>query len=94
MKKWFVYIITNKYHSVLYTGVTSRLKKRIYEHKHWVNDGFSKRYHLCKLVWYGEFSSILEAIMYEKTIKWWTRKKKIYMIQNSNPYRYDLLPWM
>ena len=91
MKKWFVYIITNKYHSVLYTGVTSRLEKRIYEHKHWVAEGFSKKYKLEKLVWYCEFLSILEAIIYEKKIKWWKRVKKITLINKFNPYWNDLL---
>lgn len=74
----------------LYIWVTSDLEKRIYEHKTWVFEWFTKKYNIHLLVWYQEFSTIMEAIEYEKIIKKWRREKKISLIEELNPERKDL----
>ena len=86
----YVYIITNKTNRVLYTGVTSNLSKRIYEHINKFVEGFSKKYHLTKLVYYEICDSIEVAIRREKQIKGWLRAKKIVLIQDRNPKWKDL----
>jgi len=89
--KGFVYILTNKNNSVLYTGVTSDIKERIKQHKlrkH--SDSFSARYNLFKLVYYETFDSIGEAIKKEKIIKGGSRKKKLDLINSTNPEWRDL----
>ncbi|MDR0291452.1 MAG: GIY-YIG nuclease family protein, partial [Elusimicrobium sp.] len=68
-KSFCVYILTNKNNSVLYTGVTSNLPKRMWEHKEKVVKGFSKRYNLDKLVYYEVFEQPITAIEREKQIK-------------------------
>lgn len=91
-KLWFVYIITNHINSVLYTGITNNLARRVYEHKHKINvSSFSKRYNLYKLIWFQQFNNPKEAIIIEKKIKGWTRKKKLNLIKNTNPNLVDLL---
>jgi putative endonuclease len=80
----YVYIITNKRNGTLYTGVTSDLKKRIWEHKEGVIDGFSKKYGLKSLVWFEVHDDIEEAIRREKQIKKWERKWKLRMIEEQN----------
>ena len=62
MKKYYVYILTNKYNAVLYTGVTSNLNRRIFEHKNKLVDGFTKKYNINKLIFVETFNSIEEAI--------------------------------
>ena len=85
-----VYIMANKPHGVLYTGVTSDLLKRIFQHKESIADGFTKKYQCKKLVYYEQFEDILSAITREKQIKSGSRKKKIIMIENFNPEWHDL----
>lgn len=75
----------------MYTGVTSNLAKRIYEHKNKLTDGFTKKYNLSKLVYYQQFPDINEAIQAEKRIKGWTRKKKNTLIMSMNPLWDDLI---
>ncbi len=89
-KRGYVYILTNKNNTTLYTGVTSNLPKRIYEHKNKLVDGFSKKYNLDKLVYYEIFDDIIEAINREKQIKAGSRKKKIELINSQNPEWKDL----
>lgn len=86
----YVYIITNKRNGTLYTGVTSNLKKRIYEHKEGVVEGFSKTYDLKTLVWYEVHDDIKEAILREKRIKKWERSWKLRIIEEINPEWNDL----
>ena len=86
----YVYIITNKRNGTLYTGVTSDLKKRIWEHKEGVVEGFSKKYGLKILVWYEVHDDINEAIKREKQIKKWERKWKLKRIEEMNPEWKDL----
>jgi len=89
-KLYFVYIITNKNNKVLYTGVTSNLITRIYQHKNKLVKGFSKRYNLDKLVYYEAFNDPNIAINREKQIKKWSRQKKIDTINSFNPDWDDL----
>ncbi|TVZ25592.1 putative endonuclease [Gillisia sp. Hel_I_86] len=85
-----VYIITNKNHTVLYTGVTSNLVKRIYQHKTKAYIGFSSIYNCDQLVYFKEFSSIIEAISYEKKLKAGSRANKEKLINSLNPEWKDL----
>ena len=82
---YYVYIITGKSNSALYIGVTNDLSRRMYEHKSEAIDGFSKRYHLHKLVYFEEYSEINQAVLREKQLKAWKREKKIELIKKQNP---------
>ena len=82
---YYVYVITGKSNSALYIGVTNDLARRIHEHKSETIDGFSKRYHLHKLVYFEEYSEINQAILREKQLKAWKREKKIELIKKQNP---------
>ena len=84
-KQYFVYIVTNKRNTVLYTGVTSNLLRRIEEHKSGKIKGFASRYNVDKLVYAESFDSPGYAIMAEKKIKAGSRKKKIDLIKTINP---------
>jgi len=89
--KGFVYIITNKNNSVLYTGVTSNLEARILKHQSKGYSGsFSSRYNINKLVYYECFNTMGEAIRREKQIKGGSRNKKISLINEVNPEWNDL----
>ena len=83
-------MLTNKSNTVLYTGVTNDLQRRIKEHKNEEIEGFTKRYHLHKLVFFEEFSNINDAIKNEKRLKRWTRAKKNVLIESRNPNWVDL----
>ena len=86
-----VYIITNQYHNVLYTGVTAELRTRIWEHKtKFYPKSFSAKYNCDKIVWYQVFPRIEEAIEMEKRIKGGSRKDKETLIKNLNPPWKDL----
>ena len=89
-KKWYTYILSSMKNWTLNVWVTSNLEQRIYEHKMWMFEGFTKKYNIHQLVWYQEFPTITEAISYEKIIKKRRREKKIQLIQESNPWRKDL----
>ncbi len=91
MKNYFVYIATNYENTVLYTGVTNDIERRMYEHKNKLIQGFTSKYNVKKLVYFEEFSDINEAIAGEKKIKGWTRKKKLDLIKKDNPDFKDLL---
>jgi putative endonuclease len=91
MKPGFIYIITNKYSTTLYIGVTSNLPQRIVQHKEkYYLNSFSARYNLNKLVYYEQFQMIGDAIGREKQLKAGSRAKKIQLIENSNPNWNDL----
>ncbi|MDO8444219.1 MAG: GIY-YIG nuclease family protein [bacterium] len=87
---YFTYIITNKINTVLYTGVTNNLQRRMFEHKNKIISGFSSKYNLNKLVWYQEFNEINDALSAEKRVKGWTRQKKNNLIELLNPNWRDL----
>ena len=89
-KYYYVYILTNKYNKVLYTGVTSDLLKRVYEHKHDLVKSFTSRYKIHKLVYYEEFEDVYAAISREKQIKAGSRQKKIDLINDKNSEWIDL----
>jgi putative endonuclease len=89
-KTYYIYILTNTYNRVLYIGVTSNLKRRIYEHKKQYKEGFTKRYNIDKLVYYEMFEHPLDAIKREKSLKNLLRKKKEGLINKMNPTWKDL----
>ncbi len=89
-KQYYVYIMTNKGNRVLYTGVTNDLQRRVYEHKNKLVKGFTKKYNVIKLVFYEVCDDIESAILREKQIKGWLRKKKIALIESINPEWRDL----
>ena len=82
---YFVYIVTNKNKTVLYTGVTNDLQRRVYEHENGLLSGFTQKYKCHFLVWYEHFQNINDAIAREKEIKKWRREKKENLINGFNP---------
>ena len=86
----YVYIMTNKYNKVLYTGVTSNIFKRVNEPKEKLIGGFTSRYNVTKLVYFKEFETMPDAIAREKQIKGGSRQKKIDLINSKNPEWKDL----
>lgn len=86
----YVYILTNSSNNVLYTGVTSDLKKRVWEHKEKLVKGFTEKYNVNKLVYYEVFEDPLNAITREKSIKNLLRAKKISLVKSFNPNWRDL----
>jgi putative endonuclease len=89
-QQYFVYILTNPHHTVLYTGVTNNLLRRIYEHREKLIPGFTTRYNVSKLVFYQTSSDVRESIAREKQIKAGSRAKKIALIEAMNPEWRDL----
>ena len=89
MKTYYVYIMTNR-RGTLYTGMTNGLLRRVYEHKKEMVEGFTKKYHIDRLIYYEETDDVTAAIEREKQIKGWTRKKKIDLIRVMNPKFEDL----
>jgi putative endonuclease len=81
---YYVYILTNQYNKVLYTGVTNDLARRCFEHQKKILGGFTAKYNVDKLVFYEEFDMIIDAIAREKQIKGYSRKKKIALIERFN----------
>ncbi|MBI4810476.1 MAG: GIY-YIG nuclease family protein [Ignavibacteriales bacterium] len=90
MKNFAVYIMTNRKHGVLYTGVTNNLERRVYEHKHKLVSGFTSKYNCTRLVYYDSITNSYAAIAREKQIKGWLRKKKVTLIESINPEWKDL----
>ena len=87
---YYVYILCNEYATTLYVGVTNDLKRRVYEHRMKLLEGFSSRYNCTKLVWYEETENITSAIKREKQIKKWRRTFKDNLINAMNPEWRDL----
>ena len=90
MKQPCVYIMTNKPNGTLYTGVTSNLVQRVWQHKNNLAEGFTKRYGTHTLVWYETHDTMSAAIMREKRVKEWKRAWKLEMISAFNPDWHDL----
>ncbi|MDP1722791.1 MAG: GIY-YIG nuclease family protein [Candidatus Gottesmanbacteria bacterium] len=90
MKQFAIYILTNLYHSVLYTGVTNNLVRRVYEHRQLKIPGFTQKYKVTQLVYYEFCLDPKNAIKREKQIKNLVRRKKIAMIDTFNPEWKDL----
>lgn len=89
-KRFFVYILASQKNGTLYIGVTSDLKKRIWEHKNNVVEGFTEKYKVHNLVWYEQHDNAESAITREKQMKEWKREWKIKRIVEMNPEWKDL----
>ena len=89
-RQYYVYIMTNKTNTVLYTGMTNDLVRRVWEHKEKLIKGFTGRYNITKLVYYEIFGTAYDAIAREKQIKGGSRKKKLDLIKKVNPHWKDL----
>lgn len=87
---YYVYILSNWDDSVLYIGVTSNLPRRLYEHKHGLAEGFTKKYNVHKLVYFESTTDAYSAIEREKQLKKWRREKKNNLIISQNPLWKDL----
>jgi putative endonuclease len=81
---YYVYILTNTHHNVLYTGVTNNLERRCYEHKQKKIKGFTQKYNVDKLIYFERFDSIDTAIAREKQIKGFSKEKKLALINKVN----------
>ena len=84
-KDYYVYILSNYTNTTLYIGVTGNINRRMYEHKNGLIDGFTKKYHVTKLVYAEECNNVDDAIMREKQLKKWRREKKEQLINSVNP---------
>ena len=89
MKRYYVYIMSNL-SGTLYTGVTKDLFIRVYQHKNKQSEGFTKKYNISRLIYFEEFQYIQAAIVREKQIKSWRRKKKLELIRSKNSKFSDL----
>ena len=87
-----VYLLASKPYGTLYIGVTSDLRKRIWQHKNNLVEGFSHKYKVHRLVWYELHETMYTAIEREKNLKNWKRDWKISLIEQQNPYWSDLYP--
>ena len=89
MKTYYVYIM-NSPTGTLYVGMTNNLKRRVYQHKHKLIAGFTKKYNVTRLAYYEETTDVRAALAREKQIKGWLRAKKIALIESVNPEWRDL----
>lgn len=85
MKSSYVYILTNKYRTTFYVGVTEDLSKRIMEHQNEIGSVFTKKYNLKNLIYFEEFTDITQAIAREKQLKNWHKDWKLNLIKTQNP---------
>jgi len=90
MGSYYVYILTNWKGNDMYIGVTNNLERRLYEHKHELIEGFSKRYHVHKLVYFEQTGDVRAALEREKQLKHWMREKKNALVETMNPMWVDL----
>jgi putative endonuclease len=88
--RYYVYLMTNWNHRVVYVGVTNDLIRRVYEHKNKLIKGFTEKYNVDKLVYFEETADVLSAIAREKEIKKWRRQKKDALVPSANPKWQDL----
>ena len=84
-KDYYVYVLTNENNNVMYIGITNDLKRRVYEHKSNSIEGFTKKYHVHKLVYYEITTDVNSAIAREKQLKKWKRAKKNALVETLNP---------
>ena len=89
-RNYYVYIMTNERNTVLYTGVTNDLKRRVYEHKEKLMGGFTKKYNVTRLVYYEVHEDARGAISREKQLKGGSRRKKIELVNGENATWRDL----
>ena len=88
--RYHVYIVSNRYRTVFYTGMTNDLQRRVWEHKNGQGSEFTSRYRVTDLLYYEEYIQVKEAIRREKQLKRWGRRKKLALIQTLNPGMVDL----
>ena len=91
-KQFYVYILSNKYHTVFYTGMCNNLIRRVYEHKNKMVEGFTKRYNINQLLYYEYSNNPESTITREKQIKDYRRSRKLDLIRQINPAMEDLYP--
>ncbi len=91
-RSYFVYIVTNEYRNVLYTGVTGDLQHRTAQHADGHGSGFTSRYKTTELIYFERHTHVMDAIRREKQIKRWTRLKKLQLISTINPQMQTLSP--
>ena len=89
-KQYYVYMVTNRPRGVIYTGVTSSLQRRLFEHREKLVPGFTSLYNASRLVYFEVTGSVLSAIAREKQIKGWLRWRKVQLIETTNPHWRDL----
>ncbi len=89
-RQYYVYILTNWNHKVMYIGITSNLTRRIYEHQHHRLEGFTDKYNVSKLVYAESTTDVRAAIAREKQLKRWRREKKNSLVESVNPNWDDL----
>ena len=92
VKAYYIYILSNFNRNVLYTGITSDLQKRVWQHKQNLVKGFTQKYQVHDLIYYEIFSNPRSAIEREKQVKSWSRRKKDELIKKFNPTLKDLYP--
>jgi putative endonuclease len=90
MKQYYTYLLASRRNGTLYIGVTDDLVKRVWQHKNNIIEGFTKRYHVHKLVYYETTEDINSAIIREKRLKKWNRQWKMELIEKNNPEWRDL----
>jgi putative endonuclease len=90
MKQYYVYILSNRRYGVLYVGVTNNLMRRVSEHQQKLVPGFTASYGATRLVYFEEYSSIIEARAREYTLKRWRRSWKLKLVDEFNPEWRDL----
>ena len=93
MHQYYVYMVTNRWKNVLYTGVTNSLERRIWQHKHGEIRGFTKKYNCAFLVYFEIFERVEQAIAREKQIKGWLRAKKNALVATLNPEKDLAADW-
>jgi putative endonuclease len=87
-----VYMLANRRHGTIYTGVTSSLPHRVFQHREGLIPGFTKRYGLKRLVWYEPHETMVAAIQRETSLKRYKREWKANLIERENPFWEDLYP--
>jgi len=92
MREYYVYLLTNKRHTVIYTGVTNDLARRLFQHRQKKGGRFTRKYQLHKLVYFEVFADSYNAISREKQIKAGSRARKERLISAANPEWRELLP--
>ena len=89
-KHYFVYILASEKNGTLYIGLTSNLKRRVWEHKEGIIEGFTKKYNVKILVYYEISTEVGYSIVREKQLKKWNREWKVELIKKENPSWKDL----
>ena len=90
MRRYYVYILTNRRYGVLYVGVTNDLLRRMMQHRAKIVPGFTKEYGVVRLVYFEEYASITEARARERSLKRWRRAWKLALVDQTNPEWRDL----